>query len=421
MRRSSSNTQTRNADDVVPQLQNDLEILQQRITSLTGVKPIETHPTVSSSFVSGIRRVTEEKKYTDAESIERLPILEKVLSKITEYDREVLRSTTAANTSEKSRSSSIGDDLFSLPAHLLVADRLLDLFYQSNITTPMKSALQTVESKQPASAVHELRIKSGPTTREVGVLNISGIALNTIVSINTSRSTESSRVSQTPDISESVPSELPPIAAFVEPPVIPIIPPVIPPTIILPIKIPVEVGLLKEEKLINARLNLRIAALEDELRTSRSLYSDSQAIVASSSKEISLLQEELEFKSQSFNSYQYGAEQKLANALSKLEASKLECDALTSQVVAVERNNVELEGKLEIQIGIIQSTISALFSIAANLGNDEVFVGIGSTTMVRNIRGIVGCAFCALSVVLYYSVLFETVLIVSDINMYTTI
>jgi hypothetical protein len=394
MRRSSSSTQARITDDVVPQLQNDLEILQLRITLLTGVKPVETHPTVSSSFVSGIRRVTEEKKYTDAESIERLPILEKILSKMTEYDREVLKCTVAANTSEKSRSNSTGDDLFSLPAHLLVADRLMDLFNQSNKTTPRKCAAPAVESKQSATAVHELRIKSVPTVREVGVLNISGIALNSIVSGASTSSIGTSRVSNTPDITDILPSELLPIAASVEPqniPIIPIIPPVLPPSVILPTKIPVEVELLKEEKLITARLNLKIAALEDELRISQSLYSDSQEIVKNSSKEISSLQEEIEFKSQSFNSYQYGAEQKLANALSMLEVSKAECDALTSQVGAVEKNNVELEGNLEIQIGIIQSTMSTLISIAANLKNDEIFVGIGSTTMVRIMRIMGGC------------------------------
>lgn len=408
--------QTRNTDDIVNQYQNDLEILQQRISSLTGVKPIETHPTVSSSFVSGIRRVTEEKKYTDAESIERLPILEKVLSKITEYDREILKSTTAANTSEKSRSSSTEDDLFSLPAHLLVADRLMDLFIQSN-RTPRKPTAQIGESRQSATAVHELRIKSVPTIREVGVLNISGIALNSIVSGNTTSSSNTSRVPNTSETTESLPSELPPIAAFVGQPILPaiplVIPPVIPtvifPAIIPPAKIPVEVELLKEEKLITARLNLRIAALEDELRTSRSLYSDSQAIVASSSKEISSLQEEIEFKSQSVISYQYGAEQKLSNALSMLESSESECDALTSQVVAVEKNNIELEGNLEIQIGIIQSTIATLISIAANLSSDEVFVGVGSATTVRNSRIMGGYIFSRVCVAQYYSILHRLV------------
>jgi hypothetical protein len=114
-----------NADDVVTRLQNDLEIINQKLTVITGLKKGEA---ISSSFVSGIRRVTEERKYSDVESLEILPLLEKVLSKMNELDREILKKTNI--TGQILRRKSNGD-LFCQPSYLTVTDRLLDLHTQS--------------------------------------------------------------------------------------------------------------------------------------------------------------------------------------------------------------------------------------------------------------------------------------------------
>lgn len=114
-----------NADDVVTRLQNDLEKINQKLTVITGLKKGEA---ITSSFVSGIRRVTEERKYSDVESLEILPLLEKVLSKMNELDREILKKTNT--TGQILRRKSNGD-LFCQPSYLTVTDRLLDLHTQS--------------------------------------------------------------------------------------------------------------------------------------------------------------------------------------------------------------------------------------------------------------------------------------------------
>lgn len=366
MRRSSPQVQNGNVEDAGPRLEKDIEIIQRRIHLLTGSKTVEALSTVSSSFVSGIRRVTEEKKYTDAESIERFPVVEKILAKLVEFDREILRCTAPANLSEKSRGNSADGDLFCLPTHFAVADRLLDLYNQTQRVTPVKavchSTNQIIDSKQSLNLSQELRTRAAPNIREVALLNVSGVAFQAAVS-------GVSKNQQNQEVRESFPLLESPLMA---PEMAPITAPVMAPIIAL--NIPPEVKLLEEERSANAALNLKLANLTEQLAASKELVRIAQASAVVSSKEIVVLQEELEYKSKFHYSYQCGVEQKLTTNTSDLATTKAELDAAKIQLSAFEKRTCSLEERLEIELVANKSMTTSIAAAANNLDSDD-FVG----------------------------------------------
>lgn len=166
MRRNSPSSK-KTSEEAILLFKNDLEILNTRIFHLTGVKYVESivdspSHVVSSSFVSGIRRQTEEKKYTEVETVEKLHILERILSKIIEYDREILRKTTPkVSKLEAVRRKSNGGELLSIPTHLTITDRLLDLY---DLSQRMESSrnITSNDSKSLLTKVPEsTEIKTG--------------------------------------------------------------------------------------------------------------------------------------------------------------------------------------------------------------------------------------------------------------------
>jgi hypothetical protein len=116
-------------------------------------------PPSASSFVSGLRGIAEHDRRQSINSLgspplsrislappiptsnlthsagtEKVTILEGILSKITEYDRLILHKTNPIKDSAGSfpvRRKSLRGELFSLPTHFQLVDRLLDFYHQS--------------------------------------------------------------------------------------------------------------------------------------------------------------------------------------------------------------------------------------------------------------------------------------------------
>jgi hypothetical protein len=378
MRRSSPQIQNRNAEDAGPRLEKDLDLLQRRINLLTGSKAAEGHSTVSSSFVSGIRRVTEEKKYNDAESVELFSVIEKILAKMVEFDREVLRCTTSANTSEKSRGNSADGDLFCLPTHFAVTDRLLELYNQVQRVASVKPACHTMnlvtDSKQPLNLnlSQELR-RVAPNAREVGLLNVSGVAFQAATS-------GISKSHQNQEVRESFPLlESPLMAPEISPITAPVMAPIVAPNTAADMK------LLEEEKAANASLNLMVANLAEQLAASKELLSKAQAAAVVSSKEITVLKEELEYKSKHHYSYQCGVEQQLTTNVSDLATTRAELDSTKIRLATFEKRTAGLEERLEAELVANKSITASITAAANNLDSDDFTGRITSTALVSAI------------------------------------
>lgn len=116
----------------------DLQLINQRIIDLNGDHAVPTHtPKIASStattspFVSGIRNVTQDSsRESDSYDSNRIGQLERLLEKLSELDRLVLR-RTANDTPTSSLRRKSGTDLFHLPSHMQVIDRLFDLYAAS--------------------------------------------------------------------------------------------------------------------------------------------------------------------------------------------------------------------------------------------------------------------------------------------------
>jgi hypothetical protein len=378
MRRSSPQIQNVNVEDAGLRLEKDLDVIQRRINLLTGSKAAEGHSTVSSSFVSGIRRVTEEKKYNDAESVERFSVIEKILAKMVEFDREVLRCTIPANTSEKSRGNSADGELFCLPTHFAVTDRLLELYNQVQRVASIKPACHTMnlvtDSKQSLNLnlSQELR-RAAPNAREVGLLNVSGVAFQAATG-GISKSHQNQEVRESFPLLES-PLMAPEISPITAPGLAPIVAP----------NVAADMKLLEEEKAANAALNLMVANLAFQLAASKELLGKAQAAAVVSSKEITVLKEELEYKSKHHYSYQCGVEQQLTTNTSDLATTRAELDSTKLRLASFEKRTAGLEERLEAELVANKSITASITAAANNLDSDDFTGRITSTALVSTI------------------------------------
>ena len=139
------NTMPQAAIDEISRLQQDLVLLTQKVADLSGepqrapaAPVLDGGPSQApnSPFVSGLRGMAEGASSSSSSSSGgavqiKMDMLEKVLKKVAELDRLLLKSTAPAGQSANARRGSRGMDLFSLPTHLHVTDRLLDLHTQS--------------------------------------------------------------------------------------------------------------------------------------------------------------------------------------------------------------------------------------------------------------------------------------------------
>jgi hypothetical protein len=104
-------------------LEKDLGIVTRKLSDLQNI----SNPENSSTFVHGMRSTIELNRGDDDAA--KLKHLDKIIAKITELDREVLRRTENVIAIQPRRGSR-DQDLHIIPTHLHVVDRLLDYHVQ---------------------------------------------------------------------------------------------------------------------------------------------------------------------------------------------------------------------------------------------------------------------------------------------------
>jgi len=164
---------TKKANGIVPQavstddlgkFQQDLNILTQKLTELQAAS--------ASSFVAGLRSSVEGERKSDV--VDKISMLESILSKIVEVDRHVLRITepqaVEQSGSVTKRRMSRGMDLFTLPTHLHLIDRLMDLHVQQKRVTVIKNIELTDAPAIQNHTVPIMNTGNQESEREVSVL-----------------------------------------------------------------------------------------------------------------------------------------------------------------------------------------------------------------------------------------------------------
>lgn len=151
------------SSEELAKINQDVTILQARISHLSGEPVIQTPPStvavlgsnnVTSPFVSGLRGLTAETSTKTIDNSLELKIeaYESVLKKIIELDRLVLKKTSPTDITAVRRKSN-GNDLHTLPTHLHLADRLMDLHTQSKrVTVITQTAVSNNNNGEPATS-----------------------------------------------------------------------------------------------------------------------------------------------------------------------------------------------------------------------------------------------------------------------------
>jgi hypothetical protein len=133
--------------------EQDLIILSKKIADCQGdstpvpglVLPVQPE----SLFVNNLRNSVDKSSSSSSignENTLRLNMLERIMEKLAELDRVVLKKTDMGTaTARPRRKSKDGSDLFSMPTHLLMVDRLLDVFVISQ-------RLQIIEKQNGSSS-----------------------------------------------------------------------------------------------------------------------------------------------------------------------------------------------------------------------------------------------------------------------------
>jgi len=151
------------SSEELAKINQDVSILQARISHLNGEPVIQTPPStiavlgnsnVTSPFVSGLRGLTTEnstKTIVDNSLELKIEAYESVLKKIIELDRLVLKKTSPSDVTAVRRKSN-GNDLHTLPTHLHLADRLMDLHTQSKrVTVITQTGISNNNNNEPAT------------------------------------------------------------------------------------------------------------------------------------------------------------------------------------------------------------------------------------------------------------------------------
>lgn len=132
--------------DEVSKIQQDINILTQKIAELNGepVPQMDDNSSAASPFVVGLRALADsERKFKDVKEL-KINTLEKLLEKVSEYDRILLKETAPVvdPTVIPQRRKSFGQDLFCLPTHMHLTARLMDLHSASKRVTVIKMTEQ---------------------------------------------------------------------------------------------------------------------------------------------------------------------------------------------------------------------------------------------------------------------------------------
>lgn len=315
---------SQNIDNAILRLEADLEIIQFRLYQLAGTKPVAESASNSTLVVGGVKKGTEEKKYADSEPADKLLLLEKLLTKMSEFDREILKKTTSSSVPEAARRKSIHADLFTLPSHLLIVDRLLDLFNQSQRMNFTHSTLQ----------IPSIPIES-PRQKIVTILSASDIFASNL---------------RTP--------KLTPLSSFSD-------------------------MTLLEEKSKNIALQTKLEETAEQLSTTAHLLFTAQVAAQDCKNDVVTLQVAMT-KSSSLNvKLQEIINQQPPNIISESETfPKEDRKILKDKILSMEKININLQERLDIEVAANQSIRTALMAATINLNNDEVSLNIGSPSLV---------------------------------------
>lgn len=183
------------------QLQKDFNEIARRLSELgeatmgtsAGPKMVpSTSTSMNSPFVSGLRGKTAIVETSDNigdrsedsgnPAEQKIKVLELILSKLTELDRIVLKKTApeTAPGNIAARRTSRGFDLFSLPTHLHIMDRLLDLHTQSKRVVTIRTTSDAApgppvadngSNNQPSPHAKAIADKADSMNTEIGRLN----------------------------------------------------------------------------------------------------------------------------------------------------------------------------------------------------------------------------------------------------------
>lgn len=132
--------------DEVSKIQQDVNVLTQKIAELNGdpVPQFDDNASTSSPFVVGLRALADsERKFKDVKEL-KINTLEKLLEKVAEYDRLLLKETAPVVEPGvvPQRRKSFGQDLYCLPTHMHLTARLMDLHASSKRVTVIKMTEQ---------------------------------------------------------------------------------------------------------------------------------------------------------------------------------------------------------------------------------------------------------------------------------------
>lgn len=153
-------------DNSIDPIQVDIQTLSQKIFD------IESATSGKSPFVASLRAAADENKLQiTSGSDKRLHALEKLLEKIQEYDRVILKKTAPEESQTTPRRKSRGIDLSTIPTYLHITDRLLDLHSQSQrvtvLTQSEKVAVSQVSQPEDLKLIDSLRDQLGTANKQV--------------------------------------------------------------------------------------------------------------------------------------------------------------------------------------------------------------------------------------------------------------
>jgi len=159
----------------------DLQLLIQKTADYQALKTGAQKP--ASPFVQGLRGAVENEAPAEGTVEDKVTILESVLSKVVELDRLILGITAPEDTKKPARRASRGMDLFTIPTHMHVVDRLMDLHTKSKRITVIREGDKDKENSStsgPAPPVHkkgneERALEPVPPLVPPGAMAIGGV------------------------------------------------------------------------------------------------------------------------------------------------------------------------------------------------------------------------------------------------------
>ncbi len=138
---SSSSSALAAEDSNTNTINQDLSLISQKIADISGdsaLPALASAAPASSTFVSGLRSLAHSSSSSNIAD-ENYKNMEKLMSKIGELDRLVLKKTAPPASEQPARRLSRNVDLHHLPTHLHLIDRLMDLYNQSKRVTVIRT------------------------------------------------------------------------------------------------------------------------------------------------------------------------------------------------------------------------------------------------------------------------------------------